>query len=51
MQDLRRILAAREAAYGRAADELDTSGRTVEESVADLVVLVGKVMEKPLAAE
>lgn len=40
MQDLRAILTSRESLYGRADHALDTSGRTVEESLTDLVGLV-----------
>jgi XRE family transcriptional regulator, aerobic/anaerobic benzoate catabolism transcriptional regulator len=36
MEDLRRILEAREPLYGRADMQLDTSGSTVEESFDNL---------------
>ena len=41
MDDLRAILASREALYARADLTLDTSGRRLEESVAALVGMVG----------
>lgn len=41
MADLVAILQARSADYARAEAELDTAGRTVEESFAELVRLVG----------
>ena len=39
MDDLRAILASREALYARADFTVDTSGRTVEESLAELLAL------------
>ena len=41
MQDLRAILASREALYARADFTVDTSGRSVEESLRDLLALPG----------
>ncbi len=41
MDDLRAILASREALYARADVTLDTSGRTVEESLTALLALPG----------
>lgn len=40
MEDLRRILAQREALYRKADAVLDTAGRTVEESLVELAALV-----------
>jgi hypothetical protein len=41
MDDLRAILASREALYAQADIQLDTTGRSVEETVAALVAAVG----------
>ena len=41
MDDLRAILASREALYAKADFTVDTSGRTVEESLAALLALPG----------
>lgn len=41
MDDLRRILSGRAALYGQADATIDTAGRTVEQSLADLAGAVG----------
>lgn len=41
MQDLKSILASREADYGRADSVIDTSGHSVDESLASLRKLIG----------
>ena len=43
MADLRRILAQRDALYRKADAELDTSGKSTEQSLADLVAIIGKL--------
>ena len=40
MEQLKSILRAREALYGRAVETLDTSGRPLEESRDDLLALI-----------
>ena len=40
MDSLKSILASREALYARSDAEIDTSGRTVEESLGDLVAVI-----------
>lgn len=40
MQELRRILTGREALYARAEAQVDTSGRSLEHSLRDLVAMV-----------
>jgi XRE family aerobic/anaerobic benzoate catabolism transcriptional regulator len=40
MEDLRRILVGREALYAKADAVVDTAGRTVEESLAELAAAV-----------
>lgn len=45
MEDLKAILAAREADYRRADATLETSGRSVEESRRDLAALVKSIIE------
>jgi XRE family aerobic/anaerobic benzoate catabolism transcriptional regulator len=47
MEDLRAILASREALYGRADRRLDTSGRTPDESFSDLLALRGLAPDHP----
>jgi XRE family aerobic/anaerobic benzoate catabolism transcriptional regulator len=47
MDDLRRILAQREALYAKADAVLDTAGRTVEASLADLSALVAGAAPAP----
>jgi len=42
MQDLRDILASREALYAKADAELDTSGKTVEQSFKTLKRLLAQ---------
>jgi XRE family aerobic/anaerobic benzoate catabolism transcriptional regulator len=42
MEQLRFILTSREALYAQAGARLDTSGRTVEESLADLLALIAE---------
>lgn len=49
MEDLKAILAAREADYRRADAVLDTSGKTVEESGKDLAALVRSVLGAEMA--
>ncbi|HUN52268.1 MAG TPA: helix-turn-helix transcriptional regulator [Candidatus Sulfotelmatobacter sp.] len=44
MDDLRRILAQREALYRKADAALDTSGKTIEASLEELLALVRQVM-------
>ncbi len=43
MDELRAILEARERFYSRAEASLDTSGKSVEASVADLAALIGEI--------
>ena len=40
MDQLKSLLTAREALYARAQAQMDTSGRTVEQSCDDLVALI-----------
>jgi XRE family aerobic/anaerobic benzoate catabolism transcriptional regulator len=40
MDELKAILTSRESLYARAEAELDTSGRTIEESLAELVAAI-----------
>jgi XRE family aerobic/anaerobic benzoate catabolism transcriptional regulator len=40
MEDLRRILAQREALYRKADAVLDTSGRSIDDALAELAALV-----------
>jgi len=40
MEQLRSILTSREALYGKALAQLDTSGQGVEETLSDLVSLI-----------
>ena len=47
MADLRRILGGRAAFYAKADTVLDTSGKSEEESLAALVVLVGELLGDP----
>lgn len=42
MDDLRRILEGREALYAKADTSIDTSGRTIEQTVEDLAKSVGR---------
>lgn len=42
MEQLRHILTSREALYDQACARLDTSGRTVEESLAELLTLIAE---------
>jgi XRE family aerobic/anaerobic benzoate catabolism transcriptional regulator len=42
MADLRAILASREALYGRADVEIETTGRAVEDTMAALVAAIGR---------
>ncbi|MDE0811631.1 MAG: transcriptional regulator, partial [Alphaproteobacteria bacterium] len=46
MDELRRILEARDQLYARADARLSTSGQTVAESTESLVVVVEAVLEK-----
>jgi len=46
MSDLRRILAEREEFYAKAHVSMDTSGRTVEECVSDLIRVIPEGMKK-----
>ena len=46
MEDLRSILASREAAYSRADTVLDTSGRTVDESLESVRALIAAIPKK-----
>lgn len=45
MADLQQILSARETSYGQAQAQLNTSGRTIEQSVADLVSLADELLQ------
>jgi XRE family aerobic/anaerobic benzoate catabolism transcriptional regulator len=50
MEDLRRILAARQAFYGKADLSFDTSGKTLADGFADLRVAVQVALETSAAA-
>ncbi|HEX6977681.1 MAG TPA: helix-turn-helix transcriptional regulator [Alphaproteobacteria bacterium] len=45
MEDLRRILAGRESLYAKADATIDTSGRTVAESLAELLAVIGDMVK------
>ena len=49
MDDLRAILASREALYAKADATVDTSGRTPDETLAELLALEG--VGQPRAAD
>lgn len=42
MDELKTILTSRESLYARAEAQIDTSGRTLEESLEDLLVVIGR---------
>ena len=44
MDELRAILASRELQYGNAGSTVDTSGRSVEESVEELLAVITKAV-------
>lgn len=49
MEDLKAILAAREADYRRADAALDTTGKSVDESAKDLSTLVTEILGAEVA--
>jgi XRE family aerobic/anaerobic benzoate catabolism transcriptional regulator len=42
MDQLKSILTSREALYGRASSQVDTSGRSLEETLDDLIGVIGE---------